>query len=317
MTQRDRNPFPYSDTNKRYHTAAYHLKHTFGAKIARIPLDGGFTCPNKDGRCGLGGCIFCAGGSASLSARGEIEEQYARGRQVADAKWQAGGYIPYLQANTNTYGDADALRNLYRRCAALPGALMLAIGTRADCLSDGVIDVLAEVSQEIPLLIELGMQTVHDETLAAINRGYGHGEFLSGYARLDALRQRANVRIGLHILNGLPGEDEERMLATAREAARLLPDEVKIHTLCVLRDTEMEAIHRRGEYDPMEMGDAVALTAHQLTLLPPETVIGRIGADAPREQLIAPTWVRNKMAVENALDRYLYENDLWQGKEWE
>ena len=121
------------------------------------------------------------------------------------------------------------------------------------------------------------------------------------------------MRIGLHILNGLPGEDEERMLATAREAARLRPDEVKIHTLCVLRGTAMEEIHRRGEYTPMEMEDAVSLTARQLTHLPPETVIGRIGADAPREQLIAPTWVRNKMAVENALDRYLYEHDLWQG----
>jgi radical SAM protein (TIGR01212 family) len=235
---------------------------------------------------------------------------------VANAKWTPGGYIPYLQANTGTYGDPQTLRDLYRRCAALPGALMLAIGTRADCLSDGVIDVLAEVAKEIPLLMELGMQTVHDDTLAAIRRGYDHEEFLTGYARLDGLRRRANLRIGLHILNGLPGEDEEMMLATAKEAARLRPDEVKIHTLCVLRGTEMEEIHRRGEYDPMEMEAAVALTAHQLTYLPPQTVIGRIGADAPREQLIAPTWVRNKMAVENALDRYLYENDLWQGKEW-
>ena len=316
MTQRDRNPFPFSDTNKRYHTAAYHLKHTFGARIARIPLDGGFTCPNKAGVCGVGGCIFCAGGSASLSARGELEEQYARGQAVANAKWTPGGYIPYLQANTNTYGDPQALRDLYRRCAALPGALMLAIGTRADCLSNEVIEVLSEVAEEIPLLIELGMQTVHDETLSFIRRGYDHETFLTGYARLDGLRKSSDVRIGLHILNGLPGGNEEMMLATAREAARLSPDEVKIHTLCVLRGTEMEEIHRRGEYDPMVMEAAVALTAHQLTYLPPQTVIGRIGADAPREQLIAPTWVRNKMAVENTLDRYLYEHDLWQGKNW-
>ena len=316
MTQRDKNPFSFSDTNKRYHTAAYHLRRTFGGKIARIPLDGGFSCPNKDGTCGFGGCVFCAGGSASLTARGEIEEQYRRGRDAADAKWQASGYIPYLQANTNTYGDVDDLRNLYLRCARLPGAVMLAIGTRADCLSDGVLEVLSEVSKEIPLLIELGMQTMHDDTLAAIRRGYGHEAFLAGYARLDAIRKSSGVRIGLHILNGLPGEDASMMLATAKEAARLLPDEVKIHTLCVLRGTVMEEIHRRGAYDPMEMGDAVALTAHQLTYLPPQVVIGRIGADAPRDQLIAPMWVRNKMAYENALDRYLYENDLWQGKEW-
>ena len=313
MTQRDTNPFSFSDTNKRYHTAAYHLRRTFGAKIARIPLDGGLSCPNKDGTCGVGGGIFCAGGSASLTARGEIEDQYRQGRSAADAKWRSGGYIPYLQANTNTYGDPADLRNLYRRCARLPGAVMLAIGTRADCLSEEVLEVLAEVSREIPLLIELGMQTMHDETLASIRRGYDHEAFLEGYARLDALRRSSGVRIGLHILNGLPGEDEERMLATAREAARLRPDEVKIHTLCVLRGTAMEEIHRRGEYDPMGMEEAVSLTARQLTHLPPETVIGRIGADAPREQLIAPTWVRNKMAVENALDRYLYEHDLWQG----
>lgn len=316
MTQRDTNPFAYSDTNKRYHTAAFHLKHTFGAKIARIPLDGGFTCPNKDGTCGFGGCIFCAGGSASLTARGEIEEQYERGRQVADAKWRAGGYIPYLQAGTNTYGDGADLLDLYRRCARLPGAVMLAIGTRADCLSEDVLDVLAEVAKEIPLVVELGMQTSHDGTLHTIRRGYSHEEFLLGYARLDGLRRRANLRIGLHILNGLPGEDEEMMLATAKEAARLRPDEVKIHTLCVLRGTEMEEMYRRGEYSPMEMESAISLTARQLTLLSPGTVIGRIGADAPKEQLIAPTWVRNKMAVENALDRYLYENGLWQGMDW-
>ena len=308
------NPYPYSGDNKRYQTFAYWSKHTFGCRLARIPLDAGFTCPNKDGRCGTGGCSYCASGSAAPTALGTVEEQYAAGLAAAERKWGAVSTIPYLQANTNTYAPPDELEALYRRCASLPGARMLAVGTRADCLAPDVIAVLEETARRIPLLVELGMQSACDPTLIAVGRGYDHAAFREGYARLDEARKRTpSLSIGIHVLNGLPGEDEAQMLENAREAARLRPDHVKLHTLCVLRGTRLEASFTSGGYVPLSRDDAVGIVCRQLTLLPPETVIDRLCADAPDGDLLAPLWVRRKTAFQNEVDKYMAHNGLTQG----
>ena len=305
-----KNPFPYSHTEARYHTFDHFARGLFGQKAARVSLDAGLTCPNRDGHGGVGGCLFCLGGSSSAAA-GDIETQYLQGVEIARRKWGEVALLPYLQAGTNTYGDPADLRALYDRCARLPGARMLILGTRADCLSPEIVEVLAEVSRRIPLLVELGMQTVHDDTLQAIRRGYGHEEFVDGYRRLRAAG--GDVRICLHLMNGLPGEDAERMLETAREVARLQPDMVKFHAVCVLRGTDLHGMWARGEYVPMTQEEYIAVLAAQLAVLPAEVVIGRICADAPRDVLAAPAWVRNKMGVRNALDRYLREREMWQG----
>lgn len=303
-------PFPYSHTNKRYHTFDHFARSYFGRKAARVSLDAHLTCPNKDGTCGTGGCIFCLGGSSG-AAGDSIEEQYLRGAETARQKWGEVTLIPYLQAGTNTYGEIGALRELYRRCAALPGAEMLAIGTRADCLSHEVVTLLSEISREIPLIVELGMQTVHERTLSFIRRGYGHGEFLSGYHRLR--KAGGDIRICLHLMNGLPGESAEDMLVTVREAAGLMPDMVKIHAVCVLTGTPLCGMWEAGAYTPLTMEAHVDILCRQLAILPPETVIARISADARREILKAPLWVRNKRAVENALDKEMCRRDMVQG----
>lgn len=310
MKTTGKNPFPYSHTEARYHTFDHFARTLFGQKAARVSLDAGLTCPNRDGHCGADGCLFCRGESSS-AAGGSIEEQYARGTEVARRKWGEVALLPYLQAGTNTYGDPADLRALYDRCASLPGARMLILGTRADCLSPQIVEILSETSRRIPLLVELGMQTVHDDTLQVIRRGYGHGEFADGYRRLRAAG--GDVRICLHLMNGLPGENAERMLETARQAARLQPDMVKFHAVCVLRGTDLYGMWERGEYVPMEQEEYIAVLAAQLAVLPAKIVIGRICADAPRDVLAAPAWVRNKVAVRNALDRYLREHEMWQG----
>ncbi len=303
-------PFPYSHTNKRYHTFDHFARTLFGKKAARISLDARMSCPNKDGRCGTDGCLFCAGGSSGAFGD-SIEEQYRRGAEIAERKWGDAVLIPYLQANTNTYAAPDTLRELYLRCAALPGAGMLAIGTRADCLPPAVISLLTEISEKIPLLVELGMQTVHDATLTRIRRGYGHDTFLDGYNRLRAAG--GNIRLCLHLMNGLPGESPNDMIETVKAAAALRPDMVKIHAVCVLRGTDLAALWEAGDYAPLSMEEHIHILCRQLSLLPPETVIARISGDAPRESLLAPLWVRNKRAVENALDKEMRRRDILQG----
>lgn len=298
---------------ERYFRFDHYARIAFGHKMARIPLDAGFTCPNKDGRCGFGGCTFCAGGSASPLSRGTLREQYAAGYAAASRKWENFGCIPYLQANTNTYDDPARLRALYEFCASLPGAEALAIGTRADCLSQPVLEVLREVSETIPLMVELGMQSSRDETLRRIRRGYGHAEFVRGY---EALRRTGgNIRIGLHVMNGLPGEAEADMLETVREAARLHPDEIKLHTLCVLRGTAMAEEYESGRYQPLLMEDTVSLVCRELTLIPADIVIGRISADATADVLLAPLWVRQKRAFSNRVNQEMKRRDWRQGME--
>jgi len=304
------NPFPFSHTNKRYHTFDHFARELFGQKAARVPLDAGLSCPNRDGTCGWGGCLFCLGGSAS-SVGDTIEEQYRIGSEVAMRKWPGAALMPYLQAGTNSYGDPAALADLYGRCAALPGARMLIIGTRADCLGAETVGVLRRISERIPVTVELGLQTVHEETLLRIGRGYGHGEFLAGYRRLR--EAGGDIRLCLHVMNGLPFEDREQMLETVRQAAALGPEMMKIHCTCVLEGTGLREMWGKGEYIPLEMDEYVELLCDQLCLIPPEVVIARICADARREILLAPLWVRNKRAVENLVDRRMRERGEWQG----
>ena len=313
QTQRDTNPYKYSDTNKRYHTFDYFAKHTFGGKIARIPLDAGFSCPNKDGTCGVGGCIYCLGGSAA--AKGDdLRAQYDRAVAIAKGKWSPVGYVPYLQANTNTYAPPDVLRRVYDEAASLPGSVMLAVATRADCLSDGAVAELTRISEKLPVTVELGLQSASDRTAEVIRRGYGYETFLRGVEKLRLAG--GNISIGIHIINGLPGETDSDMLRTAREVAKLRPEQVKIHLLNVLRGTDLGEMYLRGEYVPMEREDYVRVVCDQLEVLPPETVIARVTGDSEGDVLLAPMWCRRKTEIANMIDRELYLRNSYQGKKF-
>ncbi|MBR2907130.1 MAG: TIGR01212 family radical SAM protein [Clostridia bacterium] len=315
LTQKDRNPFPHSDSNKRYYSYDYWLKKTFGGKCAKIPLDAGFTCPNIDGTCGVGGCTYCSGrgsGDFAESPLLPLSEQYRITREKLGHKWSTERCIPYFQAHTNTYAPLPVLREKYEEALSFPNVVGMNIGTRADAIEEDVARYLAELSDRTVLTVELGLQSSNDETARRINRGHDFAAFLEGYSRLRAAGGR--IRIGVHIILGLPGEDDEMMLETVKAVARLRPDEVKLHLLHVIKGTALAREYESGEYCPLERERYISLVARSLCLLPPETVIGRLTGDGMQETLLAPMWSTRKTTVLNDIDKYLYENDLWQGK---
>ena len=314
-TQASTNPFPFSDTNKRYHTYDYYLRQTFGQKVAKITLDAGFTCPNRDGTCGTGGCIYCSGkggGEYTAAPMLSIEEQYWAQRRRLDKKWGAEKFITYFQAFTNTYAPVERLRTLYEQALSLPGVVGLNIATRADCLPDEVIAYLAELSERTVLTVELGLQTVHDDTAMAIGRGHTFAVFADAVARL---RQKApRVRIGVHLIFGLIGENDEKMMKTVQTVSGLHPDEVKIHLLYVVKGTKMAQIYADGGCFPMEMEKYVDLVVRALEQLPAGVVVGRLTGDGDRKTLIAPMWSLRKPQILNEIDKSFYVKNTWQGK---
>ena len=202
-TQRSENPYRLTDSNKRYYTYDYYLRSTFGGKCAKIPIDAGFTCPNIDGRCGTGGCIYCSGRGSGDFAEApslSVAEQYARVREKLSAKWSTERTIPYFQAHTNTYAPVERLRSLFEEALAQEGVVGLNIATRADCLPEEVVALLAELAEKTTLTVELGLQTVHDEVAQKINRGHSFAEFEEGFSRLRA----ASPKIGIcvHLIFG-------------------------------------------------------------------------------------------------------------------
>ena len=314
-TQRTENPYEYTDTNKRYYTYDYYLRNTFGEKVAKIPLDAGFTCPNIDGRCSVGGCIYCSGrgsGDFAESPILPIEEQYEITRGKLSSKWNTGKCIPYFQAHTNTYAPIECLKDMFERSLALEGAVGLNIATRADCLPKEVCEYLAQIAERTVLTVELGLQTVHDKTAEKINRGHSFADFLDGYERLRKASDKINICV--HVIFGLPGETNEMMLETVRQVALLSPEQIKIHLLHVLKNTKMGEIYERGEYEPLSKDRYVSLVADAIEILPPKTVVARVTGDGMASELLAPDWSRKKVSVINDIDKLLYERGSWQGK---
>ena len=304
-------PFPYSCDNKRYHTLNYHYRTVYGRKLFKAVLDCGFSCPNIDGSCGTGGCIFCDGGSGYFTASGlSVTEQLAREYERISAKNGDVPVIAYFQANTNTYAPAERLRELYSEAAAFPHTAGISIGTRADCLPDEVMEVLCELNKKTALTVELGLQSVHDATIERVKRGYPHNVFLEGYNKL----KDKGIRVCLHIINGLPGEDGDMMAETARQAGLLHPDGVKLQMLHVIRGTRLAEMYEAGELSLLSREEYTDIIVKQLEVLPRETVIERITGDGDKKKLIAPMWSADKIAVLGGIDKRLAELDTWQGR---
>lgn len=315
LKQSDVNPFKNSDSNKRYYTYDYYLKKTFGGKCMKIPLDAGFTCPNIDGHCSVGGCIYCSPrGSGDFAEESiiPVEEQFELVKKQLEGKWKTDKYIPYFQAHTNTYAPLDVIKSKVEPIMKKEGVVALNIATRADCLADDVVEYLASLAERTVLTVELGLQTVHDETAFLINRGHTFADFVSGYEKLRTASKKINVCV--HVIFGLPGEDRKMMLETVKKVASLAPEQVKFHLLHVLKHTKLGEIFERGEYIPMEMDDYVETVAHALTYLPPDTVVGRLTGDGMQSELLAPDWSRKKTVVINNIDKFMFAEDLWQGK---
>ncbi len=305
--------FTYSDTNKRYHTLNYYLRKRFGRKVIKVSLNGGFTCPNKDGTKGIGGCTYCSalgsgdfGGDPCKSVR----EQFEDVRKILSEKWRNALYIPYFQAGTNTYAPIEKLKALFESALTLENAVGLAISTRPDCISEETADYLAELSERTYLTVELGLQTMHDATAEKINRCHSCAEFLEGYEKLAS----RGINICVHIINGLPGESREMMLETARFAARLKPHSIKIHLLHIIDGTVMGEQYKNGEIEGMEYEDYINTVCDQLEILPPETVVQRITGDGDRKTLLAPKWSLDKKRVMNGIDMEMERRDSCQGR---
>ena len=314
ITQRETNPFPYSDTNKRYHTYDYFMKHRYGAKCAKIPLDGGFTCPNIDGRCGTGGCIYCSGrGSGDFAQPAEmpISEQVEITAKNLSSKWKTDKYIAYFQAHTNTYAPVAVLREKFGEALKIKGVVGLNVATRADCLPPDVVEYLAELSEQTDLTVELGLQTVNDEVASFINRGHTFADFCEGYARLRSAGDK--IMTCVHLIFGLPGETPDMMLESVRKVAELRPNQVKIHLLHVIEGTKLAQIYKSGEYTPMDRDAYIETVCRALRLLPPETVIGRLTGDGAPDTLLAPQWSRRKTTVINDIDKMMFDLGWVQG----
>ena len=314
-TQVTKNPYKNSDTNKRYYTYDYYLRKTFGAKCMKIPIDAGFTCPNIDGRCATGGCIYCSPrGSGDFAADCAIptDEQFEMVKAQLSSKWKTDKYIPYFQAHTNTYAPATLVREKIEPVMKKEGVVGLNIATRADCLEPDVLEYLGELAERTVLTVELGLQSAHDETAKIINRGHTYADFVEGYEKLRRASDKINICV--HIIFGLPGEDRKMMLGTVREVAKLNPEQVKIHLLHVLRATALAEMYLDGSYTPLTMEEYVDIVAESLTLLPPDTVIGRLTGDGVQSELIAPEWSRKKTVVINNIDKRMYELNLVQGQ---
>ncbi len=291
----------------------YAMRKMFGRKACKVPIDGGFTCPNRDGSKGYGGCTFCSGkGSGEFAAGREysVTEQIDRGALMMRKKWNDAALIPYFQSFTGTYAPLETLKKLYSEALSHPESAGLCISTRPDCVTHEIAGYLKELSKEHKVFVELGLQTVHDDTAKAINRCCTYADFLKAYELLDGLY------VCVHLINGLPGENRDMMLATVKEMARLRPWAVKLHLLHVLDGTEMAKQYARGEFQAMERTEYVSLVCDELELLPPETVIERVSGDGAEDMLIAPLWSRKKLVLQNEIDKELFGRGSMQGAKY-
>ncbi|HAX73576.1 MAG TPA: TIGR01212 family radical SAM protein [Firmicutes bacterium] len=308
------NPFPYSYADKRYHTWNYHLKERFHQKIFKVMINAGFTCPNIDGTVKYGGCTFCStngSGDFAGNPEDELKVQFNSVKEMMHKKWPEASYIGYFQAFSNTHAPVEVLKRKYEAVLECdPNIVGLSIATRPDCLPDDVVDYLGELNQKVNLWVELGLQTMHDETGKLINRGHDYQTFVEG---VEKLRQH-NIEVIVHIINGLPGETYEMMLETAKAVGQLDVQGIKIHLLHVIENTPMHKMLNQGRLRLMEKDEYVNLVVDQLEVLPKEMIIHRVTGDAVREELVGPMWSLKKWEVLNAIDDRLKERNTYQGR---
>jgi hypothetical protein len=304
------------NNTKRYFGLKHYWQNRFGCRVRKLPIDAGFTCPNRDGRVAAGGCHYCDGRGSKLRQAGELPsvgEQIRRGKAFYSGRGKAEKFIAYFQTFTNTYAPLERLRGLYDDALAEEDVIGLSIGTRPDCVPDATLALIRSYAERCDVWLEFGLQSIHDRTLKAINRGHDAAAFLDAVGRTGG----GQVRICVHIIVGLPGESHDDMMETARTIAGLPIQGIKIHNLLALRGTTLGARYEKGELPIMNRETYVATVCDILEILPPEMVVQRLTADGYREIFLGPEWARNKLPVLNAIDRELETRDSWQGKKYD
>ena len=298
--------------NKRYYTLNCFYKNKFNSKVCKISLNANFSCPNKDGTVGYGGCIFCSklgsgdfAGDVSL----DLVSQFNQVKSVMSKKWPGTKYIGYFQANTNTYADVDTLKKYYETILKLDNVIGLNIATRPDAISDEVIDYLTELNKKTYLTIELGLQSIHDKTLKYINRGHDLKCFVDCFKKL----KERNINVVVHIINGLPYETEDMMIETVKFLNELGIDGIKIHMLHILKNTKLADLYEQEKFHVLTKEEYIDIVIKQLEYLNEDIVIHRITGDPDVKDLIEPNWLVKKFCVLNDIDKEMVKRNTYQG----
>jgi radical SAM protein (TIGR01212 family) len=289
-----------------YRTLNEHYREKFGCKVYKLSIDAGFTCPNRDGTIGVGGCIFCSayGGGEFAESGISIREQLGKAKSRVAAKIKDGKYIAYFQSFTNTYAPVEHLRALYTAAMEPDYIVGLSIGTRPDCLEDDIIALLAELNKIKPISVELGLQTIHEDTARYIRRGYATAVYDDTVHRLKT----AGLEVVTHIIIGLPGEDAAMAAQTCAHAVQMGTDGVKFHLLHVLKNTALEKEYLAGNFRCLELEEYAQWLKLCLAQLPPHITVHRITGDGAKRDLVAPLWTGDKKSVLNYLNRHLSES---------
>lgn len=284
----------------------------FGQKVFKVSLNAGFTCPNIDGTKGVGGCIYCSSsGSGDFAGcpDEDILTQFETIKEKMHKKWPKAKYIAYFQAHTNTYAPVHVLREKFEGVLGLSNVVGISIATRADALEDDVLDYLQELSKRTYLIVELGLQTVHDTTSKLINRCHTYEEFLEGYKKLT----KRGINVCVHLIMGLPGETHEMMMESVKKTAMLKPHAIKLHLLHVLKNTKLCNMYNKGEVRVLSRDEYVDIIVDALEIIPPEIIIERLTGDGGRDELVAPLWSLKKFCVLNEIDKEMVRRGSYQG----
>lgn len=302
----------FNQTQKRYNQYSAHLKNKFGVKVYKVTLDAGFSCPNRNGEISEGGCIFCDDGGSFSQAHSNllsIEEQVEVGVKTLSEKFKAKKFMSYFQAFSNTYKPVNELEKIYKSALKHPDIVGLSIGTRPDCVDDQKLKLISEFKDDYYTWIEYGLQSIHDKTLKAINRGHDFDCFLKAYEK----SKEVGLNVCAHVILNLPGETKEDMLKTAEKLAELKVDGVKIHMLCALQGTKLSNMYEQGEIEFMSEEDYIQTVCDFLEILPAETTIHRLAGNGLSKDLIAPQWLGKKFGCLNNIDRELERRNSYQG----
>ena len=297
--------FLYSLDNKRYHTLNYFFRKKFGSKVFKVALNAGLSCPNYKN----GGCIYCSHGSGNNYQDMDLVEQFNLVKIPLERKWPNSKYIAYFQANTNTYAPLELLKEKYEQVLNIPNVYGLDIATRSDALSEEVLDYLTELNKRTFLIVELGLQSMHEDTLKFIRRGHDLKNFEDAVKKL----KERNIFVVVHIINGLPYETKEMMVETVKYLNTLGIDGIKIHMLYISKDTPLALIYKERPFSLLTKEEYIDIVCEQLEYLDPKIVIMRITGDPIKEELIAPTWLVKKFCVLNDIDKEMKKRDIYQG----
>ena len=306
------NNFKYSDSNKRYYQLDYYYKHKFNCKVAKISLDAGFTCPNKDGTKGLGGCIYCSklgSGDFAGNKNDGIITQFNKIKEMISNKWKNTKYIGYFQANTNTYASVSKLKEVFEPIIKLENVLGIAIATRSDCLDNAILDYLEDINKRCYLSVELGLQTINKKTNKLLNRCESLEEFENAVKNL----RKRNIEVVIHIINSLPYEKETDMLNTVKYLNKLDIQGIKIHMLHIIKNTKLEKLYKEKPFKLLTKDEYIDIVIKQIELLKENIFIHRLTGDPNKEELIEPIWTIKKIDVLNGIDKEMKKRDTYQG----